>query len=187
MQYAICKYNGKSERIGRFGIVSTGQNISLTPSEYRSVKENPEFTFIEYSDDELPRGPMAHAQGPDPTSPGVPPKKGEGKADAGAPGARTVAEALNAGVPLGQKLDLGDSTGKADAPVGEEPGAEWEEAELPYVGEGLSDYSSLKVDELRAEIEIRNEDREGEALIVPASMRRKADLIAALEADDAGE
>lgn len=43
-------------------------------------------------------------------------------------------------------------------------------------------YGSMKVDELKAEIDSRNEGRE-EADLIPSD-GRKADLIAALEADD---
>ncbi|MCW2758065.1 MAG: hypothetical protein JWO46_1811 [Nocardioidaceae bacterium] len=46
-----------------------------------------------------------------------------------------------------------------------------------------SGYAAQKVDELKAEIEKRNEVREDDALITPQGTT-KADLIAALEADD---
>jgi hypothetical protein len=44
-------------------------------------------------------------------------------------------------------------------------------------------YSSLKVADLKAEIETRNEGREEDAVL--STEGKKADLIAALEADDA--
>lgn len=58
-------------------------------------------------------------------------------------------------------------------------GSDWESADAAPASEG---YSSLKVDELKAEIERRNEGR-GDADLLAAD-GKKADLIAALEADD---
>ena len=49
-------------------------------------------------------------------------------------------------------------------------------------GAPSSSYSSLKVDDLRAAIDARNEGRD-EADLIPSD-GKKADLIAALEADD---
>jgi len=54
-----------------------------------------------------------------------------------------------------------------------------------YDGSGAVDYSSMKVAELRAEIERRNAGRD-EADLLPVE-GRKADLVAALEADDAAQ
>lgn len=50
--------------------------------------------------------------------------------------------------------------------------------------EGSADYSKLKVADLQAEIDARNEGRAEEGQIVPDG-DKKADLVAALEADDA--
>lgn len=60
--------------------------------------------------------------------------------------------------------------------------SQWE----PYDGsadEPVGAYAGLKVDELKAEIERRNESREDDAKI--SAEGKKADLIAALESDDA--
>lgn len=60
--------------------------------------------------------------------------------------------------------------------------SQWE----PYDGsadEAAGAYAGLKVDELKAEIEHRNESREDDAKI--SAEGKKADLIAALESDDA--
>ena len=59
--------------------------------------------------------------------------------------------------------------------------------DLGYAGGDASDagskgYDGLKVDELKAEIERRNEGRDDADLL--SSDGKKADLIAALEADD---
>lgn len=51
-------------------------------------------------------------------------------------------------------------------------------------GAGDSVYADLKAADLKAEIERRNDGREDDAKITPAS-NKNADLIAALEADDA--
>jgi len=45
------------------------------------------------------------------------------------------------------------------------------------------DYNDLTIPKLKAEIDARNEGREEDAMIVPES-DKKADLVAALEADD---
>ena len=50
--------------------------------------------------------------------------------------------------------------------------------------EGDGSYQDRTVSDLRAEIDTRNEDRDDEDLIVPDGTK-KADLVAALEADDA--
>lgn len=50
-------------------------------------------------------------------------------------------------------------------------------------GEEEIDYNDLKVDELNAEIDARNEEKDEDEQIVPESSK-KADLIAALVADD---
>ncbi len=51
-------------------------------------------------------------------------------------------------------------------------------------GAGDSVYADLKAADLKAEIERRNADRDDDAKITPAG-KKNADLIAALEADDA--
>lgn len=51
-------------------------------------------------------------------------------------------------------------------------------------GAEVSIYADLKGPDLKAEIKRRNEDRDDDAKITPAS-NKNADLIAALEADDA--
>lgn len=51
-------------------------------------------------------------------------------------------------------------------------------------GGGDSVYADLKAADLKAEIERRNADRDDDAKITPAG-KKNADLIAALEADDA--
>lgn len=193
MQYAIVTYKGNPERIGRFGVVQTDQQISLTQSEYDSLREDPLFVFQSFSDDPLPRGAMLHASGPPETSPGV--KSSEGGKGAHSVGGVTVADAVNAGIPLeggnptdAEPSDEVDEEPVQEEPVQEEPTDEEEEEEdtTDEGGEGLTDYGTLTVAELKAEIEIRNEDREdGRDPITPAS-NKKADLIAALSADDAG-
>lgn len=60
-------------------------------------------------------------------------------------------------------------------------GAEWVDVE-PDTGTG-SGYESQKVDDLKAEIDSRNEGRDEADRIVPDGAK-KADLIASLEADD---
>lgn len=60
----------------------------------------------------------------------------------------------------------------------------------PKLGSGNGsvavDYNDLKVDDLKAELERRNEGREDGAKVTPDS-HKKADLIAALEVDDAAK
>lgn len=46
-------------------------------------------------------------------------------------------------------------------------------------------YAAMKVDELKAEIESRNEDRDADDLL--STEGRKADLVATLEADDSSK
>lgn len=60
-------------------------------------------------------------------------------------------------------------------------GAGEDEADPESSGSGNS-YAGLKVDELKAEIESRNVDREDDAKL--STEGKKADLIAVLEADD---
>ena len=50
----------------------------------------------------------------------------------------------------------------------------------------MSLYADLKAPDLKAEIERRNDGREDDAKITPAG-KKNADLIAALEADDAAQ
>lgn len=60
---------------------------------------------------------------------------------------------------------------------------DFSEASSPASEEEEEGYESWKADELREEIDVRNKDRDEDDMIVPDG-KKKADLIAALEADD---
>lgn len=61
-------------------------------------------------------------------------------------------------------------------------GSNWAPAEDGPKAEG---YAAMKVDELKAEIESRNENRDEDGLL--SAEGKKADLVATLEADDASK
>jgi len=62
----------------------------------------------------------------------------------------------------------------------------WEGGDAPDAGESESgDYESLTKAQLAEEIERRNEGRDDEAKVSPSGSSNKADLVAALVADDA--
>lgn len=79
--------------------------------------------------------------------------------------------------PAGTVVSVADDKADRLAAWGFKP---YGESESGKVAEG---YSALKVADLKAEIERRNEGREGDALLSVEG--KKADLIAILEADDA--
>ena len=61
-------------------------------------------------------------------------------------------------------------------------GSSWTTGEDGPMAEG---YAAMKVDELKAEIESRNGDRDEDGLL--STEGKKADLVATLEADDASK
>lgn len=147
-----CIYKGTPRNEGRFGNVTTGQELLLTHHEYKCVAEDPDFEFVEevtFERKPVPSNPSGPST--DPKSPGT-------------PGAQKEAGRVDG------------SSGVSTPPaVEDEDEDEDEDEEVAY--------TSLKKDELLAEVAERNEGRE-EALQLPTA-GTKADLIAALEADDA--
>ena len=171
MKYAKVKYKGAEEKISRFGTVQTGQELELTEAEYECVREDERYEFIEWKKEKLPaRNPVGRAinvtLGTTETSPH---KEPEAPSEA----SRVGQDLDGDGIPDHLDPDA-DGDGIVDA---DQEGAELEDAE---------EYENLKVKELQAEVEVRNELLGEDDQIVPAS-QKKADLIAALEQNDADE
>jgi hypothetical protein len=86
--------------------------------------------------------------------------------------------------PNGATVDVSEEKAGRLAAQGFRP-ADGEAVATQSTSDTESDYSALKVADLKAEIEMRNDGREGDAVL--STEGKKADLIATLEADDADE
>jgi len=159
MKYAQVVYKGADDRIGRFGTVKTGDTITLTESEYDCVREDSRYEFKQWVD--------AEARNVKPAQTDT-----ENTRDARSEGTPSEPSEPSR---VTQDVEEGIEVVRVDEDEDEDEG-----------GEEIESYDELTVKELNAEIDARNELLDEEDQIVPDG-KKKADLIAALEANDEAE